>query len=109
MSTSNKADPKILAWLDEQPEPDLTDPDNPEWTAEDFARAKGPESLPPEVLAAFPETLKSMARRGVGKKPRKLSQTLRIDPDVLTWFKTSGRGWQSRINAVLREAMERGR
>lgn len=39
----------------------------------------------------------------------KLSQTLRIDPDVLAYFKGCGRGWQSRINAVLREAMERGR
>ncbi len=28
--------------------------------------------------------------------------TLRIDHDVLTWFKTAGRGYQTRINAVLR-------
>lgn len=100
---------RIRAAMAKLPEPDLTDPENPRLTKAYFARAKGPESLPPEVLAAFPKTLESMARRGAGRKPRKLSQTLRIDPDVLTWFKTSGRGWQSRINAVLREAMERGR
>jgi hypothetical protein len=35
-------------------EPDLDDPDNPEWTAEDFARARpASEVLPPEVIAAF--------------------------------------------------------
>ena len=109
MYNKPKPDPKILAWLQEMPEPDLTDPDNPEWTAEDFARAKGPESLPPEVLACFPRTLEAMARRGAGRKPRKLSQTLRLDPDVLAHFKAGGRLWQSRINAVLREAMDRGR
>ena len=38
---------------DDAPFDDL---DNPEWTEADFARAKGPESLPPEVLAAFPKT-----------------------------------------------------
>jgi uncharacterized protein (DUF4415 family) len=94
------------------PEPDLTDPDNPEWTAEDFARAKGPESMSYEMLTAFPNTLDRLERerrRGPGKKPRKVSQTLRIDPDVLAYFRGCGAGWQSRINAVLREAMERGR
>ena len=32
------------------------DPENPEWTRKDFARAVGPESLPAEVLTAFPKT-----------------------------------------------------
>ena len=30
--------------------------------------------------------------------------SLRLDPDVLSHFRQSGRGWQSRINAVLRKA-----
>ena len=32
--------------------------------------------------------------------------TLRLDPDVLSWFKNSGRGYQTRINAVLRAFIE---
>ncbi len=32
--------------------------------------------------------------------------TLRIDADVLTWFRSPGKGYQSRINAVLRRYME---
>lgn len=87
------------------PEPDLTDPDNPEWTSEDFARAKGPESLPLEVLAGFPKTVARL--RGPGRKPAKRQQTLRLDPDVVAYFKAGGQKWQTRINAVLREVMER--
>ena len=32
----------------------------------------------------------------------KVAVSLRVDPDVLEWFKHRGRGYQSRINAVLR-------
>jgi uncharacterized protein (DUF4415 family) len=32
--------------------------------------------------------------------------TLRLDPDVLAWFRRSGRGYQTRINAVLRAFVE---
>ena len=35
---------------------------------------------------------------------RKQPISLRLDPDVLAHFRRSGRGWQSRINAVLRKA-----
>jgi len=32
--------------------------------------------------------------------------TLRLDPDVLAWFQKRGRGYQTRINAVLRAFIE---
>ncbi|MBF0516027.1 MAG: BrnA antitoxin family protein [Nitrospirae bacterium] len=32
--------------------------------------------------------------------------TLRLDPDILQWFKHDGRGYQTRINAVLRAFVE---
>jgi uncharacterized protein (DUF4415 family) len=32
--------------------------------------------------------------------------TLRLDPDVLAWFRKAGRGYQTRINAVLRAFVE---
>ncbi len=35
-------------------------------------------------------------------KENKQQVTLRLDPDVLQFFKSQGRGWQSRINAVLK-------
>jgi uncharacterized protein (DUF4415 family) len=38
--------------------------------------------------------------------PRKKSVHLRVDADVLTWFKAQGRGYLTRMNAVLRSYME---
>ncbi len=38
-------------------------------------------------------------------RPTKSSTTVRIDTDVLLWLKAQGRGYQTRLNAILREAM----
>ena len=38
-------------------------------------------------------------------KPRKQAVQIRLDADVLAWFKGYGKGYQSRINSVLREVM----
>jgi uncharacterized protein (DUF4415 family) len=40
-------------------------------------------------------------------KPTKTSTTVRVDSDVLEWLKSQGKGYQTRINAILREAMLR--
>jgi len=45
------------------------------------------------------------AVRGRFYKPTKTSTTLRIDSDVLAWLKAQGKGYQSRINAILRREM----
>jgi uncharacterized protein (DUF4415 family) len=42
-------------------------------------------------------------------KPLKKPVTLRLDADVLAWFKRQGRGYQTRINRALRELMLQGR
>jgi uncharacterized protein (DUF4415 family) len=34
---------------------------------------------------------------------------LRLDPDVLAALRGTGKGWQTRVNALLREALGRGR
>ena len=38
-------------------------------------------------------------------KPTKQVTTVRIDADVLLWLKSNGKGYQTRINAILRDAM----
>jgi len=38
-------------------------------------------------------------------KPTKTSTTVRVDSDVLVWLKSKGRGYQTRINEILRKAM----
>lgn len=40
-------------------------------------------------------------------KPVKTSTTVRVDSDVLIWLKSQGKGYQTKINAILREAMIR--
>ncbi len=40
-------------------------------------------------------------------KPTKTATTVRVDSDVLVWLKRQGKGYQTRINAILREAMLR--
>ncbi|GHV94984.1 hypothetical protein AGMMS50293_13040 [Spirochaetia bacterium] len=38
-------------------------------------------------------------------EPVKVPLSIKVDADVLAWFKAGGRGYQTRMNAVLREAM----
>ena len=40
-------------------------------------------------------------------RPVKTSTTVRLDADVMAWLKSQGKGYQTRINAILREAMLR--
>ena len=75
-----------------------------ELTKEDFARALPasevlPEILGPEVAA---ELLKPKSR-GLQKKPCKTSTTIRLDVEVLEAFKAMGKGWQTRMNKVLKD------
>lgn len=85
------------------PEPDLTDPDNPEWTAADFQRAVGPEGLSEVELAAFPRT---RTRGRPRSEAPKAHVSLRLAPDVLAFYRAKGKGWQREIEAALRRGMK---
>ncbi len=67
------------------------------------------EAMPENQIntAALPEqTDWSGARRGVFFRPIKRQLTLRLDADVIDWFKThapNGEGYQTSINSALRE------
>ncbi|HEX4074857.1 MAG TPA: BrnA antitoxin family protein [Candidatus Acidoferrales bacterium] len=52
--------------------------------------------------------VRDWSRAVVGKfyRPIKKSLTIRLDADVLAWLKAQGRGYQTRINKLLRAAME---
>ena len=81
------------------------DDDNPEWTREDFRAARpAADALPPFIGEAATQEL--LRRRGRPRKPnRKINQTLRLDADVIEAYRAEGRGWQARINQVLRQHM----
>jgi uncharacterized protein (DUF4415 family) len=58
-------------------------------------------------LTDIPE-IADWSKAVVGKfyRPIKKPLTIRVDVDVLAWLKAQGRGYQTRINSLLREAME---
>ena len=58
-------------------------------------------------LSDAPE-IRDWSRAVVGRfyRPIKKSLTIRLDADVLAWLKAQGRGYQTRINKLLRVAME---
>ncbi len=67
----------------------VNDPDNPAWTEEMLGtpvlkRGRGPQAAPTKVLTS-----------------------VRLDADILEFFKSKGAGYQSRINAALRTEVER--
>ena len=45
------------------------------------------------------------AQRNPYYRPIKQSTTIRVDADVLAWLRSKGAGYQTRLNAILREAM----
>ena len=78
--------------------------DNPEWTADDFARAKpARDVLPPALYNALVKRTKG--QRGPQKAPVKAAVSLRLDREIVEHFKAGGPGWQSRINEVLKKAI----
>jgi uncharacterized protein (DUF4415 family) len=67
-------------------EEDIDYSDIPEITAEQFA--------------------KGVVRRGLSGPTRKEQITLRLDADVLEWFRARGKGYQTQINSLLRAYMD---
>ena len=68
-------------------------------TDEDIDLTDCPE-ITPEMFA------RAVVRRGLPTPPAKTQLTLRIDSDVVAWFRARGRGYQTQINALLRAYME---
>jgi uncharacterized protein (DUF4415 family) len=59
--------------------------------------------IPPVPLEMF---ARGVVRRGLKPPVPKKQLTIRVDSDVLEWFKEQGRGYQTQINALLRAYME---
>jgi uncharacterized protein (DUF4415 family) len=63
--------------------------------------------LTPEHPEAFPKNIvRGIVRQGLKPVPPKAAISLRVDVDVLEWFKAQGPGYQTRINAILRAYKE---
>jgi uncharacterized protein (DUF4415 family) len=66
---------------------------------EDIDLSDNPE-ITPEMFA------KAILRRGLAPVSAKEQVTLRLDADVLGWFRSQGKGYQTKINALLRAYVE---
>jgi len=85
MITSKKLSPERIKEIKNFP---ITyDKDAPKLTADQIARMK----------PAHPEYWKV--------EPVKVSLSIKIDADILAWFKSRGKGYQTRINKALRDVM----
>ena len=72
-----------------------------DWTRLESGQLKAmPTEDHPE--ANLEHIVRGIVRRGLKPLPTKSSISLRVDRDVLEWFKVQGPGYQTRINNVLR-------
>jgi uncharacterized protein len=73
----------------------------------DWSRVKAMKDRDIKLTAQHPEAdvkhiVRGIVRQGLKPVPAKTSISLRLDADVLEWFKAQGPGYQTRMNAVLR-------
>jgi uncharacterized protein (DUF4415 family) len=93
--------------MSKKPDPFLTDEDNPQWTADDFERARPIREADPGMLEAVAE-----GRRRRGRPPiddPKVRMGFRLARDVAIGIRASGRGFNARVEKVLREALAQGK
>ena len=95
-------------------DPDLIDDDdNPEWTEANFARAKPFKEVFPvqftewEASGRAPIPVKRIGRPPVDQP--KVHVGFRMSRDVVDRIRASGKGYNARVEKVLREAIEAGR
>jgi uncharacterized protein (DUF4415 family) len=85
----------------------------PDWTPLSAAlvaeladlRAMPDETIDTSDIPQLTDDFWKQAVRNPFYKPVKASTTVRIDTDVLLWLRMQGRGYQSRINMILRREM----
>jgi uncharacterized protein (DUF4415 family) len=80
----------------------------PKLTADQRRQLEGIDNLPDDQIdfSDIPEMTEEDLRRphyiGLMYRPGKKSVTIRLDEDMVKWFKAQGKGWQTRMNWVLR-------
>ncbi len=86
-----------------RPNPELIDDDNPEWTVQEIARARPASEVLPKLFGA--NAAKDILKPR-GRPPAEVVKdriTIRLSPDVTAAFRASGDGWQTRIDAALKD------
>ena len=89
--------------MSKKPNPELLDDENPEWTMEDFAKARPASEMLPQLFGeeAAKKMLKPRGRPPVEFPKERIN--IRLSHEVVKHFKSTGEGWQTRIDAALRQ------
>ena len=83
--------------------PVIFDEDSPEWTEEMFARARPADEVLPPAIAAL--LVRPRGRPALAPEARKQKVNIRLSADVLTALRSSGAGWQTRADELLRSGL----
>lgn len=75
--------------MNNKPNPELVDEENPEWTEAMFSEAR-------TVAELFPHLTKQTGSQ-------KVTTTIEYDADIVAAFRAEGNNWQARMNDALRE------
>lgn len=75
----------------------MKDRNNPELNEKDFSEMKPARQILPELVSEYRRT------RGRQRAPVKERVSIRLDREILSHYRETGRGWQSRINEDLRK------
>ena len=79
-------------------------PDTREWLAADFAEAQPAKVFfDPATYAQLTRLKRKPGERGPQQAPTKVATTIRLSPEVMAAFKATGTGWQTRIDAALKD------
>ncbi len=89
--------------MKKRPDPELLDDDNPEWTSADFARARSAKEVLPELFGAQAAKAMLKPRGRPTAEVVKDRITIRLSPEVTEAFRASGSGWQTRMDAALKD------
>ena len=83
--------------------PELPDGDNPEWSQQEMASARPASDVLPELFGtqASKAMLKPRGRPHADVVKDRI--TIRLSPEVTAAFRASGNGWQTRIDAALKD------
>ena len=68
----------------------------------DMSKARPAREVLPELVERYEREQAELRKRGPQKAPTKEHISLRLDADLVEYFRGSGRGWQTRLNAMLR-------
>ena len=83
--------------------PELPDSDNPEWSQQEMVGARPAGEVLPELFGTQAAKVMLKPRGRPHSDVVKDRITIRLSPDVTAAFRASGDGWQTRIDAALKD------